>query len=305
MLTPRGRRPGAAWPLAALVLAVQTFTAPVLPAQSGASAMRADRLTIADYLQWQDVGSPQLSPDGRQILFTRTWIDGVNDRRESQLWLMEADGTRQRFLTKGSNPSWSPDGTRIAFLAPGEPGGSQIHVRWMDAEGATSQITRLVESPSGIVWSPDGTQLAFQMQVPQREPWPLEMPTAPKGAKWTEAPRVVQSVRYRSDRQGFLPDGSTHLFVVSADGGAPRQVTSGDWNHTGARWTPDGKALLFSANREDDWEYAWRESDIYRAEVATGAIRQLTTRRGPDGNPVPSPDGRHIAYTGYDSTDAT
>jgi dipeptidyl aminopeptidase/acylaminoacyl peptidase len=291
--------------LLAIPLTALSFLGQPLLAQSASSAMRPDRLTIADYLQWQDVGSPQLSPDGRQILYTRTWIDGVNDRRESQVWLMDVDGTRPRFLVKGSGATWSPDGTRIAFLAPGEPGGSQIHVRWMDAEGATSQITRLVETPSGISWSPDGQHLAFQMLVPKREPWPLELPPAPKGAKWTEAPRVVQSVRYRSDRQGFLPEGSTQLFVVSADGGAPRQVTSGDWNHTGARWTLDGKALLFSANREEDWEYAWRESDIYRADVATGAIRQLTTRRGPDGNPEPSPDGRYIAYTGYDSTDAT
>lgn len=270
-----------------------------------ASPPGPDRLTIADYFAWQDVGGPQLSPDGRQVLYTRTWIDGVNDRRESQVWLMNADGSRQRFLVKGSGATWSPDGTRIAYLAPGEPGGTQIHVRWMDAEGATSQITRLVESPSDIRWSPDGRQLSFQMQVPKREPWPLDLPPAPKGAKWVEPPRVVQSVRYRADRQGFLPDGTTQLFVVSADGGAPRQVTSGDWNHTGGRWTPDGTALLFSANREPAWEYAWRESDIYRVDVASGAIRQLTTRKGPDNSPVASPDGRLIAYTGYDSTNAT
>ncbi len=280
---------------------------PSIRAQSptGEGAMRSDRLTIADYLNWQDVSNPQLSPDGRQVLYTRTWIDGVNDKRESALWLMNADGTRNRFLVKGSSATWSPDGTRIAYLAPGEPGGSQLFVRWMDAEGATSQITRLVESPSGISWSPDGKHLAFQMLVAKRESWPLDMPAAPKGAKWTEAPRVVTSVKYRADRQGFLPEGATHLFVVSADGGTPRQVTSGDWNHTGGRWTPDGKALLFAGNRSEDWEYAWRESDIYRVDVASGDTKQLTTRRGPDNNPVPSPDGRLIAYAGYDSTDAT
>jgi dipeptidyl aminopeptidase/acylaminoacyl peptidase len=274
-----------------------------LPAR--AQSPGPDRLTIADYLNWQDVNNPQLSPDGQQILYTRTWIDGVNDKRESALWLMNADGTRNRFLTKGSDASWSPDGTRISYLAPGEPGGAQIFVRWMDAEGATSQITRLSEAPGSVRWSPDGTHLAFQMQVPQREPWALDMPPAPKGAKWTEPPRVVTKVKYRADRQGFVPDGFSHLFVVSADGGTPRQVTSGDWNHGSGVWTPDGKALLFSANRVDDWEYAWRESDIYRADVASGTIAQLTTRRGPDGNPTPSPDGRYIAYTGYDSTNAT
>lgn len=287
------------------MIAVATWSASVVSAQSSARAPGSDRLTIADYLQWQDVSTPRLSPDGTQILYTRTWIDGVNDKRESALWIMNADGTRNRFLVKGSNAQWSPDGTRIAYLAQGEPGGTQIWVRYMDAEGATSQITRTVEPPSAISWSPDGRHVAFSMNVPYRETWAVDLPPAPKGAKWTEPPRVVTSVRYRADRQGFLPEGFTHLFVVSADGGAPRQITSGNWSHGDGQWTPDGKALLFTGNRVPDWEYAWRESDIYRVEIASGAVTQLTTRRGPDNNPTPSPDGRLIAYTGYDSTSAT
>jgi len=287
----------------ALVLATATLLLPALARAQGKPG--PDKLTIADYMSWEDVGNPQLSPDGTKILFTKGWIDQMNDRRKSALWIMDADGSRQRFLVEGSGAKWSPDGTRIAYIADGEPTGAQIHVRWMDAEGATSQVTRVVESPSGIEWSPDGKMLSFQMRVPKPEPWPLEMPPAPKGAKWTEPPRVVQSVKYRADRQGFLPDGNTQLFVVSADGGAPRQVTTGDWDHAGARWMPDGSALVFAANRIPDAAYSWRQSDIYSVRVATGEIRRLTTRNGPDGNPVPSPDGKYIAYTGYDSTDAT
>jgi dipeptidyl aminopeptidase/acylaminoacyl peptidase len=287
-----------------LVLAI-AFVPSLLSAQQRRQALPADRLTIADYFAWEDVGNPQLSPDGRHIIYTRSWIDGVNDRRKSALWIMDADGSRQRFLVEGSGAVWSPDGTRIAYLADGEPSGSQIYVRWMDAEGATSQVTRLTESPSGVQWSPDGQTLSFHALVPKREQWALDLPPAPRGAKWTEPPRVVTSVQYRRDRQGFIPEGSTHLFVVSANGGAPRQVTSGDWNHSNGVWTPDGKGLLFSGNRVPDAEYSWRQSDIYRADVASGAITRLTTRNGPDGNPVPSPDGRYIAYTGYDSTDAT
>lgn len=288
-----------------LALVATTWPTANLAAQSDARTPGADRLTIADYLQWQDVSNPRLSPDGTQILYTRTWIDGVNDKRESALWIMNADGTRSRFLVKGSNAQWSPDGTRIAYLAQGEPGGTQIWVRYMDAEGATSQITRTVEAPSAISWSPDGRHVAFSMNVPYRETWALDLPPAPKGAKWTEPPRIVTSVRYRADRQGFLPEGFTHLFVVSADGGAPRQITSGNWSHGDGQWMPDGKALLFTGNRVPDWEYAWRESDIYRVEIASGAVTQLTTRRGPDNNPTPSPDGRLVAYAGYDSTSAT
>jgi dipeptidyl aminopeptidase/acylaminoacyl peptidase len=285
--------------VASLALAVP------LVAQQRAAAPGPDRLTLNDYLDWESVNSPQPSPDGTQIIYSRGWVDKVNDRRESDIWIMNADGSRKRFLLKGSNPQWSPDGTRIAFTAPGEPGGAQIWIRWMDAEGATSQITRLENSPSGISWSPNGQSLVFQSLVPRRESWPITIPAAPRGAKWVEPPRIVTSVRYRADGQGFLPEGNTHLFVVSAEGGAPRQVTSGDWNHTGGRWTPDGKSLLFSGTRIPEAEYAWRESDVYRVDVATGTITRLTTRKGPDGNPTPSPDGRFIAYTGYDSTDAT
>ena len=279
-----------------------------LPASADAQRRAApgpDRLTVADYMAWEDVGNPQLSPDGRQVIYTKSWIDAVNDRRKSALWIMNADGTRQRFLVEGSGARWSPDGSRIAYLAAGEPSGNQLYVRWMDAEGATSQITRLVDGPSNVSWAPDSRSLSFQAQVPKRETWALDLPPAPRGAKWTEPPRVVTSVSYRRDRQGFLPDGSTHLFVVSAEGGAPRQVTTGDWNHTGGRWTSDSKGLLFAANRVAEWEYSWRQSDIYRVDLATGAIAQLTTRNGPDNNPVPSPDGKFIAYTGYDSTSAT
>lgn len=296
------------WWQRALLVGTLAFplAAPALTAQPApAAASLADRLTIADYFNWEDVANPALSPDGRQILYTRTWIDQLNDRRESSVWIMNADGTKNRFLVKGSNARWSPDGSRIAYIAPGEPGGAQIWVRYMDAEGATTQITRLTEAPSDLEWSPDGRTLAFGMLVRQHDEWRIAMPTPPRGAKWVEAPRVVTKVRYRADRQGFLENGARQLFTVPADGGTPRQITSGEWPANGNSWTPDGKALLFTSNRVADAEYTWRQSDIYRADVNTGAVTQLTRRNGPDNTPVPSPDGRYIAYTGYDSTDAT
>lgn len=272
-------------------------------AQESASA--PNRLTIANYFDWEDVANPSLSPDGKQILYTRTWIDKLNDKRESSLWIMDADGSRNRFLVKGTSAQWAPDGSRIAYIAPGEPSGPQVWVRYMDAEGAATQITRLTETPSDIRWSPDSKTIAFGMLVRGTDNWRIAMPAPPRGARWTEPPRVVTRLRYRADRQGFLEDGTRQLFVVPADGGTPRQVTSGEWNSGGNSWTPDGLSLLFTSNRVPDADYVWRESDIYKVNVSTGAITQLTTRRGPDNNPVPSPDGRYIAYTGYDSTDAT
>jgi dipeptidyl aminopeptidase/acylaminoacyl peptidase len=288
----------------ARLLMAAALTLPTAPI-AAQSAPPKDRLTIADYFNWEDVAAPALSPDGKQILYTRTWIDQVNDKRESSVWIMNADGTRSRMLVKGSDAKWAPDGSRIAYVAPGEPGGSQIWVRYMDAEGATTQITRLLESPDNIEWSPDGKSLAFGMLVRQSDDWKIAMPAAPKGAKWTEPPRVVTKVKYRADRQGFLENGVRQLFTVPADGGTPQQITTGEWASNGTAWMPDGKSLVFTSLRTRDAEYAWRESEIYKVDVASGAISALTRRTGPDNNPTPSPDGRFIAYTGYDSTDAT
>ncbi len=293
-----------AFAFAAVPFVLALFT----PARANAQAIPSpvsNRLTIADYFDWEDVSNPALSPDGKQVLYTRTWIDKLNDKRESSVWLMNADGTKNRFLVKGADAKWAPDGSRIAFVAPGEPGGSQLWVRYMDAEGATTQITRVTESPADIEWAPDGQTIAFGMLVRGTDNWQIAMPTAPRGAKWTEPPRVVTKVRYRADRQGFLEDGLRQLFTVPADGGTPRQITSGEWAANGTTWMPDGKSFVFTSLRIKESEYAWRESEIYRVDAASGAVVQLTRRNGPDNNPVPSPDGKLIAYTGYDSTGAT
>jgi dipeptidyl aminopeptidase/acylaminoacyl peptidase len=264
------------------------------------AAPRTDRLTLDTFLEMETVSDPQISPDGRQIIYTRGWVDKMNDRRESALWIMHTDGSRNRFLVKGANARWSPAGDRIAYTAQGEPRGSQIFVRWMDAEGATTQVTRVEQSPSGIAWSPDGSQLSFTALLEERTNWPIKLPKAPAGAKWTEAPRIVERLQYRRDRSGFTDSGFRHIFVVPAIGGTPRQITSGNYDHSGSEWTPDGRSILFSGLRVEVDDYQWRESEIYAVDVADGTIRQLTRRKGPDGAPAVSPDGRRVAYTGND-----
>lgn len=138
----------------------------------------------------------------------------------------------------------------------------------MDAEGAVSQVTRVREKPSNIAWSPDGRSIAFQMVVPSENEgrWNVEMPKATRGAEWTAPPRIVERLNYRRDRIGYFPDGFRHLFVVSADGGTPHQVTNGDWHHDDHQWMPDGESLVFRSLRTEDAEHAWRESEIYSVE---------------------------------------
>ena len=267
------------------------------------------KINLGMYLDMVTVSDPEISPDGKQIVFARRWVDKMNDKFESALYIMNADGSRQRFLVKGTGARWSPDGTRIAYMSEGEPKGNQIYVRWMDAEGAVTQITRLEESPGGISWSPDGKSIAFTKLVPQRETWNIKLPPRPEGAKWTPDPTIIERLRYRADRQGILPNGFRHIFVVSAEGGAPRQLTTGNFNDgpgggfggaSGLSWTPDGKEIVFAALRLEDADYHRNENYIYAADTNTGAVRQLTARKGENQNPVVSPNGRYVAFTGYD-----
>jgi dipeptidyl aminopeptidase/acylaminoacyl peptidase len=279
---------------------VSVATAPIAVAQQRAS----NRITLEQYLDWEEAQSPQLSPDGSQIAYTRRWVDKMNDRWESSVWIMNADGTRARMLVQGSDVKWSPDGMRIAYIARGEPSGSQIFVRWMDAQGgAATQISHLTESPASLEWSPDGKSIAFTMNVPVRDNWRIAMPAAPKGAKWTEPPKVVTRLNFRSDRQGFTDESYRHIFVIPADGGTPRQITNGDWNHSAPAFSTDGKWLVFSSYREPNSDGAFRKSHIYAASTTTNEIKQLTRGSGTNGNPSFSPDGKLITYMHADSTD--
>ena len=127
-------------------------------------------------------------------------------------------------------------------------------------------------------------------------------PPKPEGAKWADPLEIISAVTYRFDGAGYFKPGYTQIFWVPADGGAPTQLTFGAINAGGGQiaWTPDSRSVLFSADSQQDWERELNESEIYRVGIDGGAPVALTSRKGPDGSPAVSPDGRLIAYVGAD-----
>ncbi len=293
---------------ACLALAAGTAAADEQP------AVPEDQLGVAQILDMEDVAGPQISPDGSRIVYTRRHVDQLADEWRSELWILDAaDGSRHRFLARGADPRWSPDGARIVYAAEDKAGATQLFVRWMDAEGATSQITRVRHSPSDYRWSPDGRSIAFLMLVPEKEEWKIDLPPAPEGAEWTEPPRLITRTHYRQDRRGFFEQGFTHLFVVPADGGTARQLTAGAWNAGahfsgmrfggGISWTPDGREILFDGLRDEAPEKdGYRQNTIYAVDVASKAIRQVVTEKGDWRAPAVSPDGSRVAFVGFPYT---
>ena len=280
-----------------------------------APVLAAEMLTVADYLEFERVADARISPDGTQIVYTRSWVNAQTDRWSSALWIMDADGSRHRHLIDGSNARWSPSGDRILFLAEDSHGKLQIFVRWMDSEGAVSQVTRVDVKPSSPEWSPDESQIAFVAIVPADQEWEIDMPKPPKGVEWTEPPRILDRLHYRQDRIGFTDPGFSHLFVVPSSSGTARQLTHGEWNvgaqfdglHSGATlsWLPDGKTLIFDGLKEEDVDAAYRRSDLFAIAVESAELRQLTREPGYWTDPAVAPDGRSIAYLGYATTEVT
>lgn len=257
-----------------------------------------------DVFELEVVVDPQISPDGSRIVYVRRSMDIMTDRPVSNIWIIDADGKNHRPLLSGprsySSPRWSPQGDRLAYISSVDGHGAQIHVRWMDT-GQTALLSNLRRSPAAISWSPDGGQIAFEMFVEDEGNSLAKPPKPPEGAEWAPPVKVIEQMTYRSDGDGYLDVGNTHLFVLPAEGGTPRQLTSGDYDDSGPLvWSPNGKSIIFTANRQPEWQHDPLESELWSVDVASGELRQLTDRNGPDFAPAISPDGSKLAYLGFD-----
>lgn len=271
----------------------------VLLLTAGSAIATVKPLQYDDVFELEFVSDPQPDAKGEQIVFVRNWMDRQTDRRRMTLWLSSADGNTLQALTdkdiNAASPRWAPDNNRLAYIANG-----QIHVKWLDS-GRSSQLGQLSQSPANLTWSPDGKWLAFSMFTPKTIKPPVSLPGKPEQADWAKSAIYIDSKQYRVDGAGYLKPGYQHIYIMPADGGSAIQLTEGDFNHAGAiSWTKDSKALYFSANRHENWQSQPVNSEIFQLTLQDRKLTQLTDRNGPDARPQLSPDGKLIAFVGFD-----
>ncbi len=274
-------------------------------------AGRADPLGTSSTFQPEDIfglsvaSDPQVRPDGRMVAYVRTTNDIMVDRGRRSIWFVDLSTGRQAALgglgsdTDMSQPRWSPDGARLAFFAKPADGQAGVYI-YSKASGRIASITSLPRNPDHLTWSPDGRTLAFIMRTPE-EAETLGRPLhKPEGAKWAEPLRVTTRIEYRFDGEGERKPGYTHIFLVSAVGGAPQALTSGKFDDTGPlSWSPDSRSIVFTGRRDPHWEQNWQLSALYRVSLQGGEPTRLTPQEGPYGSAAVSPDGRQIAFSGF------
>ena len=256
-----------------------------------------------DVFELQYARDPQISPDGSKVVYIRTKMDIMKDGKSSSLWIMNSDGTNHQKLTSlvknESNPRWSPDGKRISFISnSGDGNGSEIFIYWVDSKQYSS-ISQLDGSPRSLNWSPDGKSIGFLMFVPEKTLQLVSPPKKPKNAKWAEKPRITDRLKHEADGSGYMREGFSHIFYISSDGGKPTQVTKEKYNHREFDWKSDSKGFVFSSNYNIDWQYDYRNSELYSINIDGSSLKTLTDRKGPDRGLAVSPDGKKIAYLGY------
>ena len=256
-----------------------------------------------DVFELEYVSGPQISPNGEWVVYQRKGFDIMKDKSKGNLWMIKTDGSNHQKLTSRevseSSAKWSPTGDKIAFISSTVEG-SEVYMYWIGT-GKVAKISQLPFSPGSLTWSPNGKQLAFTMFIPEKPPLAAKMPTKPKGAKWADAPRITDRLKHEADGRGYIKPGYHHIFLIPAQGGSPRQITSGDYNHRGTlSWSPNGDKIYFSGNRVEGWEYDFRNSEVYSVDIQSGNIKALTNRDGPDSSPKISPNGKYIAFVGFE-----
>jgi dipeptidyl aminopeptidase/acylaminoacyl peptidase len=273
-------------------------------ALSSAGTQQPRTITFDDFSAVRGVSDPQPSPDGKLVLYAVRTTDVQSNTRTAHTFAVPAGGGAPRAFP-GSDVSatearWSPDGKRVAYIA-----GGQLWVA--DASGgARKQLTDLSGGATGPIWSPNGDQIAFTSAVyPECSSDACNAAKAKAAADSKVKAHIADQLMYR--HWNAWDEGTrSHLFIVAADGGSPRDLMPGVkydippgpfGGSEGYAWSPDERELAYTAKdqgRADAWT---TDLNVYTIPAAGGAPTVITAaNKGADANPIYSPDGRYIAY---------
>jgi dipeptidyl aminopeptidase/acylaminoacyl peptidase len=252
-----------------------------------------------DVFNLEYVDAVQVAPDGKRVLYRRKSNDIMTDSTRSSIWILDLGADSHRpVLTNYANYSWakwSPDGSRIAYVVT-DNGRAQIQVYWLDT-GRSAVVASVAKKPADLSWSPDNLSLAFTMKVPIKAKLLVKPRIKPEHASWAEPAREISSVRYQFDGRGIVAPESRQIFIVPAEGGTPRQLTYGAYQHGGPlSWSVNSRSVLFSANRHKNWELETIESDLFLVDTKSLELTQVTNDPGAESAGRFSPDGRSIVY---------
>jgi dipeptidyl aminopeptidase/acylaminoacyl peptidase len=272
-------------------------------------------MSIDDLFRFQRVSDPQVSPDGKWVVYVVGTVDFAGNKTSSALWLAPTHGDgapRQLTLSgkKDKHPRWSPDGKRLLFESS-RSGDNQVWV--IDVGGGEArQLTTISTEVSDPQWSPDGKWVGFVSSVypeysdkPYKESDDANRKRKEEVEKSPVKAKVFTKLFFRH-WDSYVEDKRQHLFVIPATGGEPRDVTPGDLDANPTSdtfsigddftFSPDSTHLIFTAPPERD--EAWSTNyNLCRVPVAGGKVECLTKENpAADGGPRVSPDGKRLLF---------